>query len=251
MRRRIYPKMALPPDPDRGEECSPPFRGTESSEVAPCPILVRIFPPPSSPRSLVIASGLVRGQARLAVRRAAALPASLRPTTASPPRSCTRCWSARSRCSGASRHRPRAPTSRRRRTRATRHLRAARPRSRSRRARAGWRSRRRASGASSTRRAERPKQLVATLAAAGGTGSLEALGTADLKAELERVFADNAAQGAPLGDAFLQPQPAARARAGQGGDAEGDRARSRSLTRTCRRRITPSRSPRSTPASPT
>lgn len=51
--------------------------------------------------------------------------------------------------------------------------------------------------------AERPKQLAATLAAAGGTGSIEALGTADLKAELERVFADNAAQGAPLGDAFL------------------------------------------------
>ncbi len=52
--------------------------------------------------------------------------------------------------------------------------------------------------------AERPKQLAATLAAAGGASSLEALGTADLKAELERVFADSAAQGAPLGDAFLQ-----------------------------------------------
>ncbi len=52
--------------------------------------------------------------------------------------------------------------------------------------------------------AERPKQLVATLAAGGGASSLEALGTADLKAELERVFADSAAQGAPLGEAFLQ-----------------------------------------------
>jgi tetratricopeptide (TPR) repeat protein len=52
--------------------------------------------------------------------------------------------------------------------------------------------------------AERPKQLAATLAAAGGASSLEALGTADLKAELERVFADSAAQGAPLGEAFLQ-----------------------------------------------
>jgi tetratricopeptide (TPR) repeat protein len=51
--------------------------------------------------------------------------------------------------------------------------------------------------------AERPKQLVATLAAAGGAGSLEALGTSDLRAELERVFADSAAQGAPLGDSFL------------------------------------------------
>jgi tetratricopeptide (TPR) repeat protein len=52
--------------------------------------------------------------------------------------------------------------------------------------------------------AERPRQIVAALAAGSGKASDPGPGTLDLRIEIERVLADTAAAGQPPGEVFLQ-----------------------------------------------